>query len=35
MTNFSETQINQDTHDWHLGYFLMHDDPNDGSSVQH
>ena len=27
MSNFSVTQINQDTSNWNLGYFLMHDDP--------
>ena len=29
MVNFSTTQINQDTSNWALKYFLMHDDPND------
>ena len=27
MENFANTAVNQDTHDWHLGYFMMKDDP--------
>jgi len=30
LVNFSRTQINQDTHDWHLKWFLRRDD--DGSN---
>ena len=29
MDNFYRTSINQDTSNWNLKYFLMHDDPND------
>jgi hypothetical protein len=31
MVNFSRTQVNQDTSDWNLKWFLMQDDPADAS----